>query len=74
MSTNPAAYALLLMRQFETAVRNHEVKGLLAPSERTEVEERYTRAKEKLARKIGQLAADAQKWDNAHDHKDRSPL
>lgn len=74
MSTNPAAYALLLMRQFERAVRDHAFKGAQHPNEWAEIEERYQRSKEKLARKIGQLAADAQKWDHANDHKDRSPL
>lgn len=64
MATNPAAYALVLMRQFETAVRNHEVKGLLAPSEREVVENNYQRAKEKLARKIGQLANDLAKHED----------
>lgn len=74
MSTNPAAYALLLMRQFERAVRDHAFKGAQHPNEWAEIEERYQRSKEKLARKIGQLAADSARLAEMYDHKDRSPL
>lgn len=73
MSTNPAAYALGLMTAFERAVRQHVADNEYGQCSKMQ-QIRYERAKERLARKIGQLAADAQKWQDAHDYKDRSPL
>lgn len=76
--TNPTAYPLKLVRDFEAAVRAHEMKGAGAPEDRAHINKAYERAKEKLVRKIGQLAKDNEamktKLDDMVDYKDRSPL
>lgn len=56
----PAAYAIKLMNQFEQAVREHVAANEYGQCSLAE-QQRYEKAKDRLARKIGQLAADAAK-------------
>ena len=61
MATNPAAYALGLMTAFERAVRQHVADNEYGQCSQMQ-QIRYEKAKERLARKIGQMAHDLAKY------------